>query len=128
MLDFELFQRCIQAMQGSHDAIGEYSKVFDLDFLDRFAVSQAFLDLLERDMDDRDHWISYWAYERDFGRDWDECTASEADGTPIILKTVRQLYDFLIEEAVTANENRTGWSDEDCTAIAKAYAEAGYAK
>lgn len=70
-------------------------------------------------MHDKDDWISYWIYEQDFGKEWDENTACEEDGTPIVCTTPRQLYDFLLRNAGESHEG--GWSDQDYDRVAAAY-------
>lgn len=61
------------------------------------------IELLSMLMDDSENWIGYWMYEQEHGTKWDEHTASEADGIPIICRTVRQLYDFLAQNAKDSN-------------------------
>lgn len=53
--------------------------------------------LLQTMLNDDGEWISYWMYECDFGRAWDENQVCDADGKSIVLTTPEDLYDFLVE-------------------------------
>ena len=55
--------------------------------------------LLEHIFNDQENeWLSWWCWETDFGNKEKDYRASYGDGTPIILETAEQLYDFLITE------------------------------
>ena len=51
--------------------------------------------LLESIMEDKGEWISYWIFELDFGRKYEDGAITEADGSIIKLETVEDLYNFL---------------------------------
>ena len=55
--------------------------------------------------DDGYDWFNWWMYELPSLRKMvmKESYASEADGTPIILDTVDQLYDFLLQNNIESN-------------------------
>lgn len=54
------------------------------------------VDLLEDIFEDTAHWISYWVYELDFGREYyDGCVTDEVEGD-IKLHTIQDLYIFLL--------------------------------
>lgn len=52
-------------------------------------------------------WFSWWMYELPSLREKNtkESYASEADGTPIILDTADQLYDFLLKNNIETDGN-----------------------
>lgn len=52
--------------------------------------------LLSNVMNDEYDWINYWLWEIDCGRR-DDLGAFEADGTPIPMKTIDDLYNILTE-------------------------------
>jgi len=57
------------------------------------------LELLERIMDDKNEWISYWVYELDCGnKTWSDSAVIDAENNPISLKTIEDLWDILQNE------------------------------
>lgn len=52
--------------------------------------------LLEVITDDKDEWIQYWAYELDYGRNYESGKVT-IDNKPVSLKTVRDLWDMLTD-------------------------------
>lgn len=52
------------------------------------------VELLKTITNDTDEWIDYWIYELDFG-DRDNGNRVTIDSKPILLKTVRELWDLL---------------------------------
>ena len=58
--------------------------------------TETVIDLLEFIFNDKNQWISYWIFELEFGKQYeDECIKYE-DGEVIPLKTAEDLYDLLI--------------------------------
>ena len=62
-------------------------------------ATDTLLRVLEIIFDDRGEWISYWIYELDYGTR-DDLSATNADGTPIPLKTIEDLYTLLIKNKI----------------------------
>lgn len=63
-------------------------------FFDRFEVK--LFDILKEEFSDKDDWIGWWVYEKDFGSRKD-LTAKHQNGKKIKLDTPQQLYKFLIK-------------------------------
>lgn len=97
MLKYEDFHKYLTNVKNTWLEIDRLEEVLTVDWLCKISMLDDVLALLEDSMHDTDAWISYWCFEQNFGEDWDEHTASEADGTPIIMKTDRQLYDYLVK-------------------------------
>ena len=55
------------------------------------------VDLLEFIFNDENQWISYWIFELDFGKDYEDGWVTQKDGAVIPLKTVEDLYDLLVK-------------------------------
>lgn len=55
------------------------------------------IDLLEFIFNDENQWISYWIFELDFGKDYEDGWVTQKDETVIPLKTVEDLYDLLVK-------------------------------
>ena len=58
--------------------------------------TETVIDLLEFIFNDKNQWIKYWIFELDFGKNYEDGDAKDADGSNIPLKTVEDLYDFLV--------------------------------
>lgn len=44
----------------------------------------------------REHWVSYWVYELEFGSNAEDMPIRTADNNLIVLKTIEDLWDWLI--------------------------------
>lgn len=62
------------------------------------------IDLLEFIFNDKDQWISYWIFELDFGKDYEDGWVTQKDGAVIPLKTVEDLYDLLVKNMEESKE------------------------
>lgn len=100
MLTFEQFEKYINEIKKRNDRLDEICDVLGgCEWLFDIHMADEVISLLSYIMNDKDDWIAYWVYEQEFGTKWvDDETASQADGTPIVLRTTRQLYDYLVKE------------------------------
>lgn len=105
MLTYEKFEKYMSAIVAADKKLDDIFKVLGGGdgIFDCTAIGTA-IELISLLMEDSEDWIKYWVYEQEYGTQWDEHTASKADGTPIICKTVRQLYDFLVQNAKELNK------------------------
>lgn len=98
-ITFNTFERCIERIK-------QYFKFSDSLYalgidtaelpLDRVYVD--LIDLLETAMGDtRNHWISFFIYNMDFGSRADEVTVMDS-GKKISLSSTRELWDLLVHE------------------------------
>ena len=110
MLSLQEFKNVIQKIQKNKDRVDAIVDATDWDELYSLINDDMLLYLLEKIMDDQNDWIGYWIYEQNFGEDWDNQTAREADGTPIILKTPEQLYHYLVSEKISKTEREIVFS------------------
>lgn len=58
--------------------------------------TETVIDLLEFIFNDKNQWISYWIFELEFGKRYEDGDVKDADGSNIPLKTVEDLYDLLV--------------------------------
>ena len=109
MLSKEVFVECINFMKDRSDAADKVNKVFTDGFEDSvfypYLRYETMMEKVLKDaMCDENDWISWFLYEMDYGRDVKLDSAAEEDGTPIDLTTPEKLYDFLIKEYFTDEE------------------------
>lgn len=97
MISYEYFNNVIKELQMADDLINSANDIVQIEFMCNISMQDTVIDLLSRMMNDVEDFISYWVYEMDFGRKWTDDTCTEKDDTPIILKTTRQLYDYLVK-------------------------------
>ena len=109
MLSKEMFVECINFMKDRSDAMNKVNEIFTEEFEDsifypyfRYEVMMG--KVLKDVMRDENDWISWFLYEMDYGRDVKPDSVTEADGTPIDITTPEKLYDFLISEYFTDEE------------------------
>lgn len=102
-MEKELFIEVVDKMQALYDKERVINEVLSdniqdsslyfydepLDFMEK---------LLAKLMNDENGWISYYAWEQDFGREHKLGDVSDEDGTPIPLFNASDLYDILTTE------------------------------
>lgn len=98
MIDFSTFSDYLSHAVAVWKKMDNYKDIFTPEWISDISLLDDVVELLELAMNDEDHWIGYWLFERDCGEDWDDTMACDADGHPIVLKTQEQLYNYLKEE------------------------------
>ena len=96
-------------MRDRNDAMDKINKLFTEEFEDSifypyFKYEAMMKKVLKDAMCDESGWIEWYLYEQDYGRGIKPDSVTEADGTPIDLTTPEKLYDFLISEYFTDEE------------------------
>ena len=66
--------------------------------------TETVVDLLEFIFNDENQWISYWIFELDFGKNYEDGWVTQKDGAVIPLKTVEDLYDLLVKNMEESKE------------------------
>lgn len=100
MISFEQFDRYINILRKDNDFINRATDLLHTDFFfENYQSIGLASDLLGIMMHDEDDWLGWWLWECDFGtRDITDSVIDD-NGTPIPLRTTRELYDFLCENA-----------------------------
>ena len=93
---YENFAKTINALRDKYDRMDKISKALNWCEIYDISMGEQVVDILTYIFNDKDEWISYWVYERDFGRDWYEGCTKEKNGSNIDLSTMKKLYDFLV--------------------------------
>ena len=102
-MEKELFIEVIDKMRDLYDKENIINKVLT----DNIADSSLYIydepldfmgKLLAKLMNDEGDWISYYAWEQDFGREHKSGDVSKEDGTPIPLFNAEDLYNLLTAE------------------------------
>lgn len=111
---FPQFERILMRIKKSHNlqyAIDDLAHEYTTDSGDEFsillpnALETELLGLLSYLFDDEaNDWIGYWIYELGFGERYCEGQVIDKDGQNIVLKTARDLWDFLTEEGSVTYE------------------------
>ena len=87
----------LQTLDKKMNAVDKALKSLDSDFCS-FYVTGIFdttFDLLKEAMNDKDDWIGYFVYERDWLRDF-KLGDVEVNGEPVKIYTWGDVYDFII--------------------------------
>ena len=66
--------------------------------------TETVIDLLEFIFNDKNQWISYWIFELDFGKDYEDGYVKDEHGEVIPLKTTEDLYDLLVRNMKESKE------------------------
>ena len=106
MITYEIFKKHmteVQALWDMKNKISDIVRDYNNKYLDMCEIwtpdlSDNVISLLETIIGDKDGWISYWAWELDFGRDYEDGMVTGADGIDIPLKTLEELWTFLVKE------------------------------
>ena len=98
-ITFDTFERCIKQIKRCFEFFdGLYALGIDTMELPLDRVCDDLVDLLETSMSDtRNHWISFFIYNMDFGSRADEVTVMD-NGKEISLSNTRELWDLLVHE------------------------------
>lgn len=84
-----------------------FNEMFDGHLVPQFSsdLENAILKMLKIAYNDRNQTIYWWIYEQEFGKKCKEKPAMwDADGTPIQLRNIDELYKFLIEDGFGEKE------------------------
>ena len=98
-ITFNTFERCIERIKQYFEFSDSlYALGIDTAELPLDRVYVDLVDLLETTMGDtRNHWISFFIYNMDFGNRADEVTVMD-NGKKISLSNTRELWDLLVHE------------------------------
>ena len=98
-ITFDTFKRCIKQIKECFEFFDSlYALGIDTVELPLDRVYGDLVDLLEIEMGDtRNHWISFFIYNMDFGNRADEVTVMD-NGKEISLSNTRELWDLLVHE------------------------------
>ena len=98
-ITFDTFERCIKQIKQCFEFFdGLYALGIDTMELPLDRVCDDLVDLLETSMSDtRNHWISFFIYNRDFGNRADAVIVMDK-GKKISLSNTRELWDLLVHE------------------------------
>ena len=104
----ESFCRVMDNYKSMFDFTDEMNELFDKYKMDGNIYpplcTSTVIDLLEFIFNDKNRWINYWIFELDFGKDYEDGDAKDADGSNIPLKTVEDLYDLLVRNMKESKE------------------------
>lgn len=109
MLSKEVFVKCINFMKERSEAMDKVNQIFTDEFEDSvfypyFKYEAMMGQVLKDAMHDEGDWIEYFLYEGNYGEGLKPDSVTEADGTPIDITTPEKLYDFLVKEYFTDEE------------------------
>ena len=98
-ITFNTFERCIERIKQYFEFSDSlYALGIDTAEMPLDRVYVDLVDLLETAMGDtRNHWISFFIYNMDFGNRADEVTVMD-NGKKISLSSTRELWDLLVHE------------------------------
>ena len=98
-ITFDTFERCIKQIKQCFEFFdGLYALGIDTMELPLDRVCVDLVDLLETAMNDtRNHWISFFIYNMDFGSRADAVTVMD-NGKKISLSSTHELWDLLVHE------------------------------
>ena len=98
-ITFDTFERCIKQIKRCFEFFdGLYALGIDTMELPLDRVCDDLVDLLETAMGDtRNHWISFFIYNMDFGSRADEVTVMDS-GKKISLSNTHELWELLVHE------------------------------
>ena len=98
-ITFDTFERCIKQIKQCFEFFdGLYALGIDTMELPLDRVCDDLVDLLETAMSDtRNHWISFFIYNMDFGNRADAVTVMD-NGKEISLSNIEELWELLIHE------------------------------
>lgn len=104
----ESFYKVIDDYKTMFDFTDEMNELFDKYQTDGNIYppmcTESVIDLLEFIFDDKNHWISYWVWELEFGKRYEDGKIKDENGEDIPLRSVEDLYDLLIRNMKESKE------------------------
>lgn len=103
VITLEHFTNVINNIKDSRRADEEFNKALRLIYTDNYIASVAgyleniLVDTLQIVFEDKGDWLGYWLWECDFGSSITKDSV-HIDGVPYRLKTIEDLYYFLINQ------------------------------
>lgn len=94
-MDYNTFEKYIKGLQEEWDWMDECCKIGFEAFEHSNGLTYSIC-LLEEIFDDKDKWLSWWAFEKDFGRD-EKYNAYNKDNNIIPTTTIEDIYNLLME-------------------------------
>ena len=98
------FVKRINYLKEKDESQQKINEVFSTEFEDCYFfpfdnMISEIVDLLEVIFTDTENrWISYWVYDLEYGKNYEDGSVTEADGSIIKLATAEDLYNFLVKE------------------------------
>lgn len=96
----ESFCKVMDNYKSMFDFTDEMNELFDKYKMDGNIFpplcTETVIDLLEFIFNDKNQWISYWVWELEFGKRYEDVDVEGSDGCIILLKTTEDLYDLLV--------------------------------
>lgn len=112
-MTYEIFEEVINHFKNNNKFISDFRDILcaydKRDFIDPCCFSdcesdELLITLLEIIFNDKDHWISYWIFELDCGKDYHPGMALDKDNKEIPLRTEKDLWNLLMENLNDDNE------------------------
>ena len=108
IMNKESFCEVMNGYKSMFDFTDEMNELFDKYKVDGNIYpplcTSTVIDLLEFIFNDENQWINYWIFELEFGKDYKDGDAKDADGSNIPLKTVEDLYELLVRNMKESKE------------------------
>ena len=99
--DFSKYLSIVEKDVSFHDSLYKLSNNFSEEIIQDFTFDYPdlgvyIIELLEKVFKDESQWISYWCYELDFGRQYEENIIQDEYGKDIPLKTKEDLWNIIV--------------------------------
>ena len=90
--DIKRFQEAEDSINDGFKKLGQDSRIMITE------PESVVVRLLEAIFNDRGEWISYFLYQLDWGKKYEDGCITDIDGSFIRLSTIEELYNFLVKE------------------------------
>lgn len=104
----DLFVDILNDLQRESDTLSELYDKYRIDYIDCDWIRNdiSVIKLLEFIFNaEENHWIEWWCWETDFGRDDNMGQIFDEDDNIIRVETAEELYDFLVSNIEEEEEN-----------------------
>lgn len=101
VLSFENFKKYLDSIKNLWDFEDEMNTVIRTHGGDDCSIWPSgwtdILSLLEFIFNDKEEWISYWIYELDWGKEYEDDMIKDENGLSVKLQTEKDLYHLLLQ-------------------------------
>ena len=87
------FYECMEELRAAMDFYEGLARLgIQLDYV---PLENTYVKNLQRLVNDKNEWISYYIYERDWGKEEGDCVFEQETGEPIPFKTLEDLWNLI---------------------------------
>lgn len=104
MIKYTEFERYIKKIMDEWDYIDKCESI-GFNIYEHAHGIDCTIELIEKNFEDEEHWLSWWAFEKNFGRD-NKYDATDDYGNVLPTDTIKDIYNILVENMINKHSKK----------------------